>query len=387
MDYDRAYEVFRKHGVDGCLISSGENVFYATGFRTIPSVPNRGIFNQTRLQNAVFVVFPLDGEPTLTVSFGFYGVARAQAKVRDIRCTGTGMYVDRSYSDPEVTVFAQSPLEAVVGVMKEKGLDKGRVACEQGFMPGPLADALQKALPKVEWVDAKEILLEIKMVKTPAEIETIRQAVDSNVYAIKRLIDVAAEGITEKEMLDTYKAALIERGCDWGTTTLGGGGNSGEPYNVAGSYVLKRGDMIRFDLCPVYDGYFSDLARCVAIGEIPVEHRRLFNVVHDAEARMVDAIRPGVRMNDLFRIGMETVQREYPSFTRPNLGHNVGVFVHEEPDIGPNNVQLEPGMVLAVEVPYYIPGVVGVNVENNVLVTDDGFEVLDADLPTSLFVK
>ena len=102
---------------------------------------------------------------------------------------------------------------------------------------------------------------------------------------------------------------------------------------------------------------------------------------------MVEIIRPGVKMKDLFKLGMDIVQKKYPNFKRPNLGHNLGVFVHEEPDIGPNEVTLEPGMILAVEVPYYVPGVIGVNVENDVLVTERGYEIFDADLPTTLFVR
>ncbi len=387
MDVNRTKEILKKYELDGCVLSSGENIFWASGFPPIPSVGNRGIFNQTRLQNAVFVVLPAEGDPTLIVSFGFYGIALSLSRISDIRCSGTTMYVDRSQSGQNPPVFAANPLEALFAVLKEKGLDQGRIGLETGFWPAVNKDKLKKANPNAKWVDCKEIILEAKMVKTPAEIAIMRKAVQANVHAIKKFIDATAEGVTEKELLDIYKLDLMKSGCDWGTTTLGAGGNSGEPYNIAGSYVLKKGDMLRVDLCPVFQGYFSDLARCVAIGEPPKEHRELFDTVYDAEARMVELVRPGVKMRELFAIGMETVQKKYPNFDRPNLGHNVGVFVHEEPDIAPNDVVLEPGMIIACEVPYYIPGVVGVNVENNVLVTENGYEVLDADLPNSLFIK
>jgi Xaa-Pro dipeptidase len=387
MNTKRFYEILQDHNLDGFLITSGENIFYTSGFQTMPSVGNRGIFNQTRLQTAMYAILPREGDPTLIVSFGFYGLAKAQSRIRDIRCSGTTMYVDRSKSDPQVQIYSPTSLEGMVKVMKEKGLEKGRIAYEPSLLSEPVTRALKDALPDVKWIDGKEILLEVKMIKTPEEIETIREATNANVYAIKKLIDTIGEGVTEKEVLDTYKKALRERDCDWGTTTLGGGGNSGEPYNIAGPYKFKPGDMIRFDLCPVYRGYFSDLARCIAVGNISSDHMKLFRTVYDAEARMVGMIRPGAKMKDLFKIGMETVQREYPNFKRPNLGHNLGVFVHEEPDIGPNEVTLEPGMILAVEVPYYVPGVIGVNVENDVLVTEQGHEILDAALPTTLFMR
>jgi Xaa-Pro dipeptidase len=387
MNTKRFHEILREHDLDAFLVSSGENVFYTSGFQTMPSVGNKGIFNQTRLQNAIYAIMPRGGDPTLIVSFGFYGVAKAQSRIKDIRCSGTTMYVDRSQKQPEVQVYAASPIEGAIRVIQEKGLEKARIAWEVTMMPEHVSAAFRNGLPQVKWVDGKEILLYIKMIKTPEEIDIIREATQANVYAIKKMYDGIREGVTEKGLLDTYKRALREKDCDWGTTTLGAGGNSGEPYNIAGDYKLKRGDAIRFDLCPTCKGYFSDLARCMAVGDLPADHKKLYNTVHGAEARMVEIIRPGVKMKELFKIGMETVQKHYPGFKRPNLGHNLGVFVHEEPDIGPNEVILEPGMILAVEVPYYVPGVIGVNVENDVLVTEQGYEIFDADLPTTLIVR
>ncbi len=387
MDIKRTREILKKYDLDACVLSSGENIFWSSGFTAIPSSGNRGMFNQTRLQNAVFVVLPAAGDPTLIVSFGFYGIAKAQSSISDIRCSGTTMYVDRSVSGDNPEVFAMSPLEALNKVLKEKGLDQARIGFESSFWSGVNNEKLFKDNPKVNFVDCKEIILEAKMIKTASEIAIMRETAKANVRAIKKFIDITAEGVAEEKLLNTYKFSLMESGCDWGTTTLGGGGNSGEPYNIAGPYVLKKGDMIRFDLCPVYKGYFSDLARCLSIGNPPKEQRDLFDTVYDAEAKMVEMVRPGVKMKDLFKVGMDIVQKKYPGFTRPNLGHNVGVFVHEEPDIAPNETVLQPGMVIAVEVPYYIPGVIGVNVENNLLVTEDGFEVLDKDLPNTLFIR
>lgn len=387
MNTNRVRALMKQHDLDACILSSGENIFWASGFPGFPSVRNRGIFNQSRLQSALFVLLPAEGDPTLIVSFGFYGIAAKEAWVKDIRCVGTTMYVDRVPSGDNPPVYASSPMDALNKLLAEKGLVGSRLGVETAFWNPVNYSKLLDANPAATFVDCKELVLDMKLIKSLEEIAVMRQAGKANVRAIKTLIDKVAVGVTEKELLDAYKLDLFDSDCDWGTSTLGGGGNSGEPYNIAGSYELREGDMIRFDLCPVYRGYFSDLARCIAVGTPPKEHRDLFDTVYDAEQRMMELVQPGATMRALYNVGMETVQKRYPAFQRPNLGHNVGVFVHEEPDIAPTDVILEPGMVIAVEVPFYIPGVVGVNVENNVLITEDGCEILDAELPVTLFMR
>jgi Xaa-Pro aminopeptidase len=142
---------------------------------------------------------------------------------------------------------------------------------------------------------------------------------------------------------------------------------------------LKAGDILRFDVTAIRRGHFSDLSRSASIGSPPGEAKRLYVALRGAVEAMVSSVRPGFPVKELFRMGMEKVRGAgYPSYQRGNLGHGLGLGHYEEPFITPeNDTPLQPGMVLAVEAPYYVAGRFGLNVENNVLVTENGHEILD----------
>jgi Xaa-Pro aminopeptidase len=128
------------------------------------------------------------------------------------------------------------------------------------------------------------------------------------------------------------------------------------------------------------------MARARVLGTASEKVKKLYNALWKAEETMINMIKPGIPFSDLFKTGMKIVRYAAdPNFERKHLGHGLGLITEEEPIIGPkNDLPIEENMILSVEVPYYWTGVGGFNVEDVVLVTSDGHEILTAESPKDL---
>ncbi|MEE8448934.1 MAG: Xaa-Pro peptidase family protein [Thermodesulfobacteriota bacterium] len=377
MDLNRARALMAQAGIDLLVASCPENIFYASGFPVIPSVGNRGVFNQARISQSVFALLPQQGDPALVCSAGVAGVVRQYSRFKDIRFCSTNIYIERPKG--RVEVLAPTAVECLSQLIVEKAGNSPVLGLEHAWLSASAIDNLRRLLPQARFKEAANLFWELRKIKSAEEIEKVRAAVRTAEQALVKAISVIREGITEREVLQVYKQELLGQGCDWGTTSMGAGVNSGEVYHVAGDYRLRVGDVVRFDLGAIHQGYFCDISRTACVGKLPDELKPIFSVCLEAQTRMVEMIRPGVKFKELFNTGVETVRKGgYANYHRADMGHSFGLIVREPPFIEADSEQeLQPGMVIAVEAPFYISGVGGVNIENNVLITSDGREVLD----------
>lgn len=136
--------------------------------------------------------------------------------------------------------------------------------------------------------------------------------------------------------------------------------------------------MILFDLGVIYDGYCSDITRTVAFGEVTEAQKEIYNTVRQANENAIAAVKPGVRAMDLDKIARDTItEAGYGEYFTHRLGHGLGISVHEFPSVtGTNDMELKEGMVFTIEPGVYKADVTGVRVEDDVVVTADGVEVL-----------
>lgn len=145
-----------------------------------------------------------------------------------------------------------------------------------------------------------------------------------------------------------------------------------------GERKIQKGDFILFDLGVVYKGYCSDITRTVAFGEPDEEKRKIYETVKKAEQAAIDLVRPGVKARDLDKAARDVItDAGYGEYFTHRLGHGLGISVHEFPSItGTNELELQEGMVFTIEPGIYNPEVTGVRIEDDVVVTADGVEVL-----------
>lgn len=385
INMNRAKVIMKEKGLQALLASSPENFFYATDLY-IPFVDRFRGFTSGFGQ---FALIPSEGKPTMCVTELDADLSKILARVEDQRFTKTWAYFNREDTggiDPY-----DNTVSALVDVVKEKGLTDANIGFEEKVLPIVDYRRITKELHEVNFVDASKTFLEVRAVKIQEEVDRIRRATDISVDAFEAAFAVAREGATESEFMGAFQQELIKQEgfihkglIHWNLTT---GVHSatvrrGWPLD----HRLQKGDVMRFDGGAIYKGYRCDMARARVLGSASDKIKRLYNALWKAEESMIEMIKPGVPFSDLFKTGMKIVREMAdPNFERKHLGHGLGLITEEEPLVSPiNNMPLEENMVLSVEVPYYWTGVGGFNVEDVVLVTPDGHEILSAKSPKDL---
>jgi Xaa-Pro aminopeptidase len=234
-------------------------------------------------------------------------------------------------------------------------------------------------------VRSTERLVErIRAVKDAVEVDVLREAARRLTDVAGTAIETVREGITEREVAAAIEHAIRRAGYDRPAfdTIVASGANSALPHYRAGDRALHAGDLVVLDFGGVLDGYCSDLTRTVSVGNPSPDALRLHGAVRDAQAAAIDAVKPGATTADVDRAARQVlVAHGLGEAFGHGTGHGLGLDVHEEPrvskprsDVPPE--RLEPGMVFTIEPGAYVPGFGGVRIEDDVLVTETGSEVL-----------
>jgi Xaa-Pro aminopeptidase len=220
-----------------------------------------------------------------------------------------------------------------------------------------------------------------RAVKDTEELTLVRRAarITDDAFALVVERDLRA-GVREIDVAMALERAMRDAGADAAgfEIIVASGPRSAMPHGVASTRVIEAGDLVTMDFGARVAGYHADMTRAVAVGPVSQRLRELFDAVLAAEETAVAAIRPGlsgVEADSLARARLEAAGLE--GYFAHSLGHGVGLEIHEAPRLAARSEDvLAPGMVVTVEPGVYLPGVGGVRIEDLVLVTDDGHEVL-----------
>jgi Xaa-Pro aminopeptidase len=225
---------------------------------------------------------------------------------------------------------------------------------------------------------------QFRTIKDLAEVTVLRQAAKGLTEVASKAMNAVRTGITEREVAAVIESALREAGYERPAfdTIVASGPNSALPHHRAGNRPLHTGDLVVLDFGGVLDGYCSDLTRTVSVGQPSPDALRLHAAVRDAQSAAIDAVRPGMTTADVDAAARQVlVGHGLGEAFGHGTGHGLGLDVHEEPRVGkPRSdvapVRLEPGMVFTIEPGAYLAGFGGVRIEDDVLVTETGCEVL-----------
>jgi Xaa-Pro aminopeptidase len=255
----------------------------------------------------------------------------------------------------------------------------GKVGLEFSFLPAPFVEVLMDTLPNASMRLLDGMIDPLRAVKSAEEIEVIRSSLRLCDSAQAEVRQNLRPGISEIELWSAMKTHLegLAAGRLPVLADLVAGLRTAEIGGLPGDYKLQDGDPVIADVVPRLVGYWGDNAGTHFVGEPPEALINIYRIVRQALQLGVDAVRPGLRACDLDEMLRAAIQKQgYPAYPH-HSGHGIGTSYHEEPRIVPyNTTTLEAGMVVALEPGIYVPEVGGVRLEDVVLVTQDGCELL-----------
>ena len=345
-------QAMAERGLDALVATSPENVAWASG-----AAPPSQKTVRSRLAAAIV---PREGESEL-VAIALEGpVVRPQSRLDSIR-----LY-EEFVEDP-VLVFADS--------LRQRGLDEGVVGVEETHLSQADYGKLAAALPAARLVRADELLEELRMVKTPSEIEAIRDIGGAAERIAGEVCERFGAGSTEREIANFVAERYAEAGGDGLTMLVVGSGPRSAAVNAPPSgRVLEQGDVLRLDIIGTKGRYHSDVARTAVVGEPTAEQQRVYDLLHGVHRRCLAALWPGALTSDVYAIYRQAMdEAALPPYHF--VGHGLGITLHEDPFVNAlSAIPLEEGMVLCIEPLTLLEGRFGMQIEDEVLITADGYE-------------
>ena len=228
-------------------------------------------------------------------------------------------------------------------------------------------------------LDAGDLFLNLRARKAPEEIASMRKAIQISETALEATIDWAKPGMTERQIADRLSAEMLQRGAQGLAFLLVlTGEKSGLPHGDTGDRVWGADEFLLIDFGARFQNYPADITRTFCYGQPTEQMRAMYEAVYGANKAAREFARPGVTCEAVDRVARDVIEQAgLGEYFIHRLGHGLGLSVHELPNMVAGNQQvLLPGMVFTIEPGVYIPGVGGVRIEDNVVVTEDGLDVL-----------
>lgn len=293
----------------------------------------------------------------------------------------------------QVFAYPENPSEwdnAFRNAVQALGLDGKRIGVEPRQLRLLEFRHVKAGAPEADYPDASDVLSSLRLKKDQVEIEAMRKAVKIAQAALEATIPSIKIGITEKEISSELVMQLLKHGSEPEvpfSPIVSGGPNSANPHASPTERKIQAGDLLVIDWGATYDGYISDLTRTFAVGEVGDEYMKIHKIVQESNAAGRAAAKPGVPCANVDIAAREVIEKSgYGKYFTHRTGHGIGMEGHEDPYMRGDNMQiLEPGMAFTVEPGIYLPGRNGVRIEDNVIVTDTGTDVL-SDMPREIRV-
>jgi Xaa-Pro aminopeptidase len=263
---------------------------------------------------------------------------------------------------------------------KLSSLGLKRVGFEAENISVALFGKLQEGVEGVEWIPLTKELERLRGVKTAEEIVLIQGAVNRAESALERIVRMVKPGIREDELAIELEYIMRQEGGEGVAFEIivASGPRSALPHAQPTSRRLKEGDLVLFDFGSRYHGYNSDESCTFVLGRSTQEQRTMYHTVLEAHNRALDRVKRGVKLAEIDTAAREHINDAgHGEHFGHNTGHGVGLAVHEWPAVGKDSQDVvEEGMVFTIEPGIYIPGWGGVRIEDMVLVTPGGYEIL-----------
>ncbi|MCS7178003.1 MAG: Xaa-Pro peptidase family protein [Anaerolineae bacterium] len=357
----RLREELERRGLDCLALVPGPNLFYLTGLSFHLS------------ERPVVALLPVDAPPAIVLP------ALEVPKL----ALAVGAITSYPYTDEE------GPVRAFQQACAALELAEARIGVEGLRMRVMEARLLERYAPNCQLIPADEVMEELRILKDAGEIAALRRAVAVAEAALRAVLAQVRPGMTEREAAALLMVELLRGGGEGlpFEPIVVAGPNAASPHAVPTDRPIRTGEPVIIDCGAMVGGYVSDITRTVALGGLPEEMVRVYEVVRQANEVGRAHIQPGRTAQEVDRAARQVIRAAgYGDFFIHRTGHGLGLEVHEPPYIVEGNrLSLQTGMTFTVEPGVYLPGQGGVRIEDDVLVTPGGAETLTT-FPRELLV-
>lgn len=333
---DKLFELINRLSVDGIIISSYPNVFYYSKFTSEDAVLYVN-------KNKAYLI--TDSRYTLQ--------AKRQAKGLEI-IIRKGSYAD------EISKLIKG----------EKVLFENNISYS---MYNDLKSKLTCNLSDVNIDD-------LRNVKDEKEIKNIEKACEIASKCYKHIINFVKVGMKEKEIENELISYMKSLGASKESfaTIVASGKRGALPHGVASNKRVKKGEFITLDYGCIYNGYCSDITRTFSLGEASKELKKIYKIVKEAQSLAINGVKEGIRASEIDKLARDYItSKGYGRYFTHSTGHGLGIEVHDPIAVSTSSkIILEENMVITIEPGIYIDGLGGVRIEDDVLVTKDGYKIL-----------
>lgn len=342
---NRLTEEMTKNGISNMIISDPYSIKYLINYYTQPG------------ERLLAFLAKADGQHLLILNQLF-----PQAKESD-------SYQIITYRDGE----------NIIKIMADHLL-AGKTSIDKYWPSSFLIDLMEQA-NQLQAVNASHIIDDMRAIKEANEIDLMRQASHLNDQAMGEIIKALEDKISEQEAAD--KLATIYKELDNEGPSfdliIAYGPNGADPHHTTSSSLPEKGDTVVLDIGGTYQGYVSDMTRTVFYGQPTEEALKVYNLVLEANLAAIASVKPGVPISDIDAAGRKVIEAAgYGPYFTHRIGHFIGQEVHEAGDVSEFNDNLtQVGQIFSIEPGIYLEGKLGVRIEDLVLVTEDGVEVLN----------
>jgi Xaa-Pro aminopeptidase len=277
----------------------------------------------------------------------------------------------------DIIVRGSSGYETISGIVSRHKLK--RVGFESMDLPFGVANKLKRALRRSDMVPVCGAVERLRSVKDRSEIGLIRDSIALTKRVFENILSCVRPGASERSIAVRCEKAFIDGGARPAfDPIIAAGANSSKPHASPTDAAIKKDSHVMIDIGCNLRGYCSDLTRMVFTGRVKEKLKKMYHAVRSAQEDAIAKIAPGVKAREVDSAArLRITDCGLGKYFVHSLGHGVGMEIHEEPAISPTgDTVLRPGMVFTVEPAVYVPRFGGVRIEDMILVTDDGCEIL-----------
>lgn len=342
---ERILDNMETHNMSQMIVTSTSSIFYLTGKWIEPGERLLALYIDTKGTKKLFIneLFPIKEQ------------------------LGVDIVVYNDSEDPIKLLAKEVEEDKLVGIDKE--------------WPSHFLIRLINIINKIKFVNGSPVIDEVRMIKDEEEINLMRKASNINDKVMSDLVKIISSEYNEKKVCKILDSIYEKYGTPGFSfyPLIAYGANAAEPHHSSDDTFVDNGESIILDIGGKTNYYSSDMTRTVFYNNVSEEQKEIYKIVLEANLKGIEEVRPGVKFSDIDKATRDVIIKAgYGKYFTHRTGHNIGIDTHEFPDVsGVNDMIVKPGMIFSIEPGIYLTGKFGVRIEDLVLVTENGCELLN----------